>query len=362
LPAKQPELAGLAKLPVTTITYNLWNEPETTTETFGATTRTKTMTYDAAGRKATSETTASAGTALPKVTFAYNTSSGQLEKQTTSGEVKVLASEYNRLGQLVKYSDSDGNSAKYKYANAENDFLLEEFSDSSNGATSSQTYGYDATTKMRTQLVDSAAGTFTAAYDLEVGLMSVFYPTGMCANYTRDAAGETTAIKYIKTSNCAESEPAVWYSDTRLSSIRGEMLTQSSTLASEKYTYDAAGRLTEAQETPAGEGCSTRSYEYDAESNRTSLTSRAPGGGGACQSEGGTVEAHNYDEANRLTDSGIAYDGLGNVTKLPGADAEGHELTSSFYVDNAVASQTQNGVTNSYSLDPEGRVRETVTG
>lgn len=362
LPAKQPELAGLPKAPVTTLTYNLWNEPETTTETFGSTTRTKTVTYDAAGREATSETTASTGTALPKVTFAYNTATGELEKQTTSGEVKVLSSEYNRLGQLVKYSDSDGNSSNYKYAGPENDYLLEEFSDSSNGGSSSQTYSYDTTTKMRTKLVDSAAGTFTAAYDAEGALMSVVYPNNMCANYTRDAAGETTAVKYIKTSNCAESEPAVWYSDARSSSIRGEMLSQSSTLASETYTYDAAGRLTEAQETPAGEGCTTRAYAYEAESNRTSVTSRAPGGGGACATEGGTVEAHNYDEANRLADGGIAYDGLGNVTNLPAADAEGHELTSSYYVDNAVASQTQNGVTNSYSLDPEGRVRETVTG
>jgi hypothetical protein len=81
-----------------------------------------------------------------------------------------------------------------------------------------------------------------------------------------------------------------------------------------------------------------------------------------CQSEGGTTASHNYDEANRLTDPGIDYDAYGNVTKLPATDAEGHELTSTFYVDNAVASQTQSGVTNEYKLDPEGRTRETVAG
>jgi hypothetical protein len=47
---------------------------------------------------------------------------------------------------------------------------------------------------------------------------------------------------------------------------------------------------------------------------------------------------------------------------VPAGDAEGHELSSTFYVDGAVASQTQNGVTNNYYLDPEGRVRETVSG
>ena len=52
----------------------------------------------------------------------------------------------------------------------------------------------------------------------------------------------------------------------------------------------------------------------------------------------------------------------GNVTKLPSGDAEGHALESTFYVDNAVATQTQNGVTNDYYMDPDGRVRETITG
>jgi streptogramin lyase len=362
LPAKQPELGTSPVLPITTVTYNLWNEPEVTTETFGTKTRTKTETYDAAGRRSTSETTATTGTALPKVTFEYNKETGRLEKQTTSGEpAKVLTSEYDRLGRLVKYSDSDGNSAKYKYAEAENDFLLEELSDSSNGGASSQKYGYDATSKALNKLVDSAAGTFTAAYDAEGKLTSEVYPNNMCAAYLYNSVGEATRVKYIKAASCSESEP-VWYSDSRVSSVRGELLSQTSTLASESYAYDAAGRLIETQETPAGEGCSTRVYAYDPSANRTSLTSRAPGGGGACQSEGGTAEGHVYDEANRLIDSSVSYDGYGNVTKLPAADAEGHELTSTYYVDNAVASQTQNGVTNSYALDPAGRVRETTTG
>jgi hypothetical protein len=169
-------------------------------------------------------------------------------------------------------------------------------------------------------------------------------------------------VQYLKTSNCKESEPGIYYSDTRASSIRGELLSQSSTLAGESYAYDTAGRLLETQETPAGEGCTVRAYAYDEAANRASSTSRIPGEGGACQSEGGTIEAHNYDEANRLADGGTAYDGLGNVTKLPAADAEGKELTSSFYVDNAVATQTQGGITNEYKLDPEGRTRETTTG
>jgi streptogramin lyase len=362
LPAKQPELMGLPKLPVTVTTYNMYNEPETTTETFGSTTRTMKTTYDEAGRRKSSETTASTGVSLPKVNFTYNSEQGALEKETTEGEGKTISSEFNRLGQVTKYTDADGNVAKYKYSGPENDFLVEEASDSSASGTSKQSYEYDPTTKFRTKLIDSAAGSFAAAYDTEGKITSVTYPYGMCANYSYNSVGEATTVQYLKTSNCSESEPGIWYSDSRLSSIRGAMLSQSSTLAEDSYAYDTAGRLTETQETLAGEGCTVRAYSYDEMGSRASSTSRVPGGGGACQAEGGTVEGHNYDEANRLADGGMAYDGLGNVTKLPAADAEGKELTSTFYVDNAVATQTQGGVTNEYKLDPEGRTRETITG
>ncbi|HEY1834014.1 MAG TPA: hypothetical protein VGG08_06215 [Solirubrobacteraceae bacterium] len=362
LPAKQPELMGLPKLPVTLTTYNTFNEPETITETFGTSTRTKKEAYDAAGRKISSEATAFTGVSLPKVNFTYNAEQGILEKQTTEGEGKVLAGEFNHLGQLVKYTDADGNVAKYKYAGPEGDLLPQEITDSSASGTTKQKYEYEPTTKQRTKLIDSAAGSFTGSYDAEGKLRSVSYPYGMCANYSYNSVGESTSVSYIKSSNCSEGEAGTYYSDTRLSSIHGEMLSQASTLAEESYVYDTAGRLTESQETPTGEGCTVRAYAYDEEGDRESSVGRTPGVGGVCQAEGGTIESHNYDEGNRLADGGMAYDGLGNVTKLPAADAEGKELTSTFYVDNAVATQTQGGTTNEYKLDPEGRVRETITG
>jgi streptogramin lyase len=373
LPAKQPELADLPKLPVRTTTYNMWDEPETIEETFGSGTGAKKRTtkdsYDAAGRLTSGEETSTATTettdkALPKVTNVYNESIGLLETQsTTVGETtKTITSKYNKLGQLETYTDADGNIAKFKYGGPEKDGLLEETSDSSDKGESSQKYTYEETTKALEKLTDSAAGTFTASYDAEGKLTSEVYPNGMCANYTYNSVDEATRIEYIKTTNCSENKPSIWYSDELVPSIRGEMMSQTSTLASETYSYDQFGRLTEVQETPTGEGCTTRLYAYEEASNRTSLTTRKPGTEGKCASEGGTVEAHNYDEAGRLTDSGITYDPIGNVTKLPSSDAEGHALESTFYVDDAVATQTQNGVTNNYYLDPDGRVRETVTG
>jgi hypothetical protein len=362
LPAAQP--ASGPKLPVTTTTYNFWNEPLIVTETFGSTVRTKTETYDGAGRLATSETTSTANTALPKLTNEFNSKTGALEKQSTtvSGKTQTVTSVYNTLAQLTEYTDADGNITKYRYGGPENDLLLEEVADGSNSGTGKQTYSYNSTTKRLEELTDSAAGVFKASYDAEGRLTSEVYPNAMCADTTYNAVGEATQIEYLKTATCSEHSAPVWYSETRSPAVRGETFSRNSTLASETYSYDTVGRIIEAQETPAGEGCSTRLYGYDNESNRTSQTTRTPGTGGKCATEGGTVLSHTYDEGNHLSDSGVGYDSFGNITKVPAGDAEGHELASTFYVDGAVASQSQNGVTNNYFVDPEGRVRETVSG
>ncbi len=373
-PVKQPaETAGVSRLPITTtIAYNMWNEPEKIEETFEKTAtmpeakRTKVETYDPAERLVTSETTSTStkDTALPKVTDEYSASTGVLEKQSTtvSEKTKTIASKDNTLGQLSEYTDADGNVAKYKYATPEGDDLLEETSDSSDQGESSQKYKYNATTKEMTELVDSAAGVFTAGYDAEGKLTSEGYPNGMCANDSYNAVGEPVDIEYVKSANCSEKGAGVWFSESRVASVRGETMSRSSTLASETYGFDTLGRPIETQETPVGEYCKTRVYEYEAESNRTKLTKYEPNTKKECGTEGGTVEEHKYDEANRLIDSGMEYDPLGNMTKLPAADAEGHELKSTFYVDNAVATQEQNGTKNEYFLDPDGRVLETVTG
>jgi YD repeat-containing protein len=374
-PTKQPELAGLPKLPITTTTYNLYDEPETIEESFvhlGAekheetTIRTKKNTYDEAGRLTLSETTSSSAEekALPSLKDKYNSESGLLETQTATvkGEEKTITSKYNALGQMTEYTDADGAKSTFKYAGPEGDYLLEEAKDGSAEGAGKQTYFYDETTKLMTKLTDSAAGTFTASYNTEGQLQNEVYPNGMCANYAYNQVGEPTRVEYIKTTNCAEEKPAVWYYDERTPSVRGEMMSQASSLASDSYGYDQAGRITEAQETPSGEGCTMRLYAYDEESDRISQATAKPNSKSECTSEGAIVQAHNYDEAGRLTDEGITYDAFGNITKLPEADAEKHALTSSFYVTNAVASQEQNSVKNEYELDPLGRILQTTTG
>jgi tripartite motif-containing protein 71 len=369
--AAQPD-RGLPELPVTTMaSYNIWSEVEKTEEKFGigskAVTRTKTETYDPAGRALTSEETASPATdtALPKVTNEYNSSTGALENQSTSSG--TITSKYNTLGQLTEYKDASGNVAKYIYEEGGDGRLLEVDEGKGEEAKSTETYTYNNTTGFIEKLIDTAAGmtmaqgTFTASYDVEGKMTSDVYPDGMCANTTYNSVGDATSLEYIKTRNCSETGAPVWFSDSIAPSIHGETLQQTSTLAKENYAYDKAGRLLETQETPAGKGCVVRLYTYEEESNRTSETTREPGTEGKCATEGGTVERHTYDEANRLTDTSVEYETFGNTTKMSAADAGGHEITSTYYVDNQLASETQNGETFKYAYDPSGRTIETIS-
>ena len=354
----QPGTSGLPELPTTTYTYNLWDEPEITTQTVGSTTRTTTNTYDSAGRLKSTAISSTVGTALPTVTDEYNKETGALEKQSTITEskTKTVTNTINKLGQLTSYADADENTATYTY---DIDGRLEK----SNDGKGTQTYTYNTTTGLLTQLVDSAAGTFTAGYDVEGNMLTEGYPNGMTATYTLNQVGEATGLEYKKITNCTEEEKekCKWFKDTVVPSIHGQWLSQTSTLSSQAYTYDAGGRLTQVQNTPAGKGCTTHIYAYDEDTNRTSLTSGEPNSKGECSTETSTVEGHTYDTADRLTDTGTSYNTFGDITSLPAADAGGSELTSIYYVDNQLASQTQNGETIGDNLDPSGRTREIVS-
>jgi YD repeat-containing protein len=363
-PDAQPE-SGMPALPETRVEYNMWDQPETVTETFGTGAgkieRMKKTAFDSAGRPLSTEEKSTVDETLPKVIDTYNETNGTLKTQSTTVKeaTKTITSVYNSLGELETYTDAAGNQAKYSY---DIDGRVTQVTDGSEEGKGKETYHYDETTGELTKLEDSAGDTYTAAYNVAGRMTSEGYPNGMTAYYTYNTAGMTTAIEYKKETYCTEEkEKCVWFKDSSVPSIHGETLQQSSTLSEEpSYTYDAAGRLTQVQEIPHGEGCKTRIYTYEEESNRTSLTKREPGTEGKCATEGGSVERHTYDSANQLTDPGVTYDAFGNTTALPAADAGEATLTSSYYVDNQVYQQTQSGKTIEYTLDPEERTLETI--
>lgn len=107
--------------------------------------------------------------------------------------------------------------------------------------------------------------------------------------------------------------------------------------------------------------CTTRTYGYDADSNRNVQTTAPPSSTGACQTSGATTQSHTYDAADRLTDAGTTYDAFGDITTLPAVDAGGSAVTSTYYADGTPQSVTQSGVTVAYNEDPTGRTRDEIT-
>ncbi|WP_369818002.1 PA14 domain-containing protein [Cellulomonas sp. Root485] len=225
------------------------------------------------------------------------------------------------------------------------------------------------------------------AYDTTTGEMTgVSYPNGA------NTAGNGTSLT-IKPDPAGRTEKLLWtfsdgttLADTVSRSQSGRILTDTltnatTTLAQSTYTYDTAGRLTEA--TVPGH---TLAYSFDAllggtcsantnpaagkNGNRTKLTDK-PTNGTA------TVTSYCYDNADRLiatsvsnpvsgaspvtgtalsTPGALAYDARGNTTQLA-------DQSLTFDQTNRHTATTANGTTVTYTRDATDRiVSRTATG
>lgn len=139
-------------------------------------------------------------------------------------------------------------------------------------------------------------------------------PDGLAANVSYDPTGSVTELCYRKESGC--SEECTWLQFSREMAIRGQVLSKTDTL---------------------------------------SKTTCSPGIGGACSESGGTTQNYSYDAADRL--EGPTYDSWGRITSLPAEFAGGKILTTSYFSNDMVATQSQNGITNTFTLDASLRQR-----
>jgi RHS repeat-associated protein len=358
LPAAQPGTAGQPQLLVRKFTAYSWlGQPTEVVESPGGgseNVRKSISTYDGAGRPLTQKIEGG-GTAVPKTETVYNSTTGAPTIQRFKCEPSPCADDqattatYDALGRVKEYEDADGNVAKTT-------FDLDGRPVTITDGKGSQTMIYDATSGLPVKLEDSAAGTFTAAYDADGNMTERTLPDGLTAKTTYNETGESVHLTYTKASSCGAS--CTWFDEGIERSIYGQDLSQTGTLANYLYTYDKAGRLTSAAETPTGGGCTTRSYSFDVDSNRKSLITRSPGVGGACSWSGGTTQSYKYDAADRL--EGPTYDSWGRITTLPAEFAGGKALTTSYFSTDMVAEQMQNGITNTFQLDGALRQRQRV--
>jgi RHS repeat-associated protein len=364
MPAGQPGTPGQpALLETTYVSYSAMGQPTEVLESPpGAASPRRTITsYDTAGR-VTSTKQENGGAPLPPTQTVYSTTTGRAIEQKFTCETscagfdnQATSTTYDKLGRPTAYKDADGNTATTSY-----DLLGRPvFSSDGQGF---QLRTYDPTSGFLVKLEDSGAGTFTAAYDADGSLVEEGLPDGLLAKTTYDEAGAPVHLTYEKKTFCSIN--CTWLDFGAERSIYGQVLAQSSLASSQQYSYDKAGRLKVVKDTPQGGGCTTRSYSFDADSNRTALITRQPGIGGACDlASPGSTQSYSYDAADRLTGQGIAYDNFGRITSLPAADAGGEALSTTYYSNDLVQSQTQGQITNTYQLDSALRQRQrTETG
>ncbi len=362
-PAAQPGTVGLPQLPVKKfLDYNQLGQVEEATESPGGggeNVRKSITIYDAAGRQKTSEIIGG-GVPVPKVETLYSTIHGKPIYQRfvcpisePGCDTQESSMSYDTLGRVEKYVDADGATTNTTYDLLGRTEVIGE-------AKGVQTFNYDSVTGLLTELVDSTAGTFTATYDADGQLVKRGLPNGLTAETTYDEAGAPSGLTYTKASSCGLS--CNWLNFDVERSIHGQILREDGTLGKDEYAYDKLGRLTTAKETPSGGICTTRSYKYDKDSNREEMTT-TPGTLGVCSGSGGTTQKYCYDSADRLLGeapscTGVSYDPFGRITNLPAGLAGGKALATTYFSNDMVATQSQNGVTNTFQLDAMLRQRQ----
>ncbi|MEU0092051.1 DNRLRE domain-containing protein [Kribbella sp. NPDC006257] len=345
------------ELPVKVLTYDMFNQVRTEVEkTSAGTLRTSTTKYDAAGRTLEIGVVAAAdlGTPVPIQRTVYDPLNGNLlrSQSVTAGAVTAeIIRTYDTLGRITSYQDADGNVSITTYD------LLGRPATSSDGK-ASRTYGYDYR-GLVTSVNDSQTGIYTGSYNADGQLTSETWPNGVKVDTRYDESGEKAGISYSK-SGCSSGDCTL-FSESLTESAQGQTARRVSTLSSQLYHQDAAGRITSVEET-IGEKCVTRAYGFSPASDRTSSTDYGPAADGSCQTTTPSASrTWTYDTANRVNTAGYVYDALGRTTTLPavdtGAPAAGN-LTATYHADDLVDTITQGGRTTDYAIDVAGeRVR-----
>jgi RHS repeat-associated protein len=351
------QAASGPELPVKVQTYDMFNQQRVLIEQVSTgTLRTSTTKYDAAGRIVEVSTVAAAGlgTAVPTLRTVYDPLNGNIVKSQSVVDGVVTAEivrGYDTLGRVTSYKDADGNVSTTTYD------LLGRVATSSDGK-ANRTYGYDYR-GLLTSVTDSHTGTYTGSYNADGHLVSETWPNGIKVDTRYDEAGEEAGITYTKP-GCSSGDCTL-FSESQTATAHSQTARRVSTLSSQVYHQDAAGRVTSVEETK-GEKCVTRTYGFSTATDRTSVTEYGPAADGSCQTTTpASSRTWTYDAANRVNTAGYVYDALGRTTTVPaidtGAPAAGN-VTATYHADDLVDTVTQGGRTTDYTIDVTGeRIR-----
>jgi RHS repeat-associated protein len=276
----------------------------------------------------------------------------------------VLSATYDGLGRQVTQVDADANTSTTTY---DVDGNVKTLNDGKGTYTYTYTYTYGSGSEHRGLVTALDVGVgglsrFTGAYDAAGNLVSQTYPNGMTASTTFDNTGAAHGLTYtLPTYSGASSVQTLSFAS--VADAFGQSVHSMSPASGQENTFDNAGRLVSVQDS-AGGVCATRVYGFDAQSDRTSLTTYPANPVGTCQSlgalSGGTVKTSTFDTANRIRTTGYAYDGLGRTLSVPTTDlSSGTSPVSVAYTDtDKPTTLTQGSLTKTFTLDPAGRYRK----
>ncbi|MFD4976496.1 RHS repeat-associated core domain-containing protein [Streptomyces sp. NPDC058424] len=337
-----------AELPIKTYEYDRWGNVSKLTETANGIKRTTSNTYDAAGRVTKTSVTGGMGTLVPDTTTTYEPDNGNTSTITANGQ--TITHTYDQLGREISYNDGTGNTATTAYDALGRPVKI------TDSAPSTTTYTYDTSKDPRgleTSRTDSVAGTFAATYNADGDLATEHLPGGYTLTVTQDETGATASRVYTK-----DSDGTIVASDSVEQSVQGQIVGDTDTSGQTRargYSYDAAGRLTRADDIGPDGTCTRRDYTFDNNTNRTALAVATGDVGAACTSTGATTTAYSYDSADRLVTSGTVYDAFGRTT----TQASG--ATIGYYANDLVRQQTKDGNRQTWSLDAAGRLAAWTT-
>ncbi|MFH9983350.1 RHS repeat-associated core domain-containing protein [Streptomyces sp. NPDC017179] len=336
------------QLVTTTTEYGQFGQTTKVTETANSVTRTTTTGYDGAARPTTVTVTGGLGAAVPAVTTTYDGATGQAVKQSSTAGGTITKA-YDQLGRQMSYTDADGGTTTTQYD------VLNRPATVTDSVPTTTTYTYDTAIDPRgltTSVADSVAGTLTARYDADGDLATQGMPGGYTMTEEQDTTGTATSRTYTR-----NSDGTVLVADSITASVHGQTATHGGTpgvTASQAYTYDKAGRLTQVQDTSTDAVCTTRSYTFDKNTNRKTMATATAAVNADCTTAGATTTNYTYDSADRLVNTGYVYDAFGRTTAKPGT-------TLAYYANDLAQQQTAGTQRQTWTLDSNLRFRAFTT-
>lgn len=364
-------------IPATAITgYSVLGATTRQEQTASTWTRATLTGMDYLGRETSSAIALTDHTTISGTTT-YDTTTGVVTSTTRGGVTEAFT--YDSWGRKLTGSDGTGNAATTTYDTAGR---VATFNDGK-GTT---TYSYDGTdtlgniehrglaTKIDLGYSSGDTDTIAGAYDAAGNLTQQTLPDGYTQTWTRNLAGAPTSLEYTQ-SVSGTQVPILGFSQTY--DHLGRVVAATGPGGTRSYSYDDRARLARVQEVGT-EGCTTRSYAFAGDSNRTTLTSYAPDGAGACQTATATsTTSYSYDQADRITTIGYTYDRMGRTLTVPKAhtNQSGYstagDLTITYAANDMVASLQQNTANpvsgtvedrkQTFTLDGSDRISTTKT-